>query len=82
MAPGLDERPRHLRWTPSTPSTGTTAALFVHGDAYDAAMGRSYRWVIICTWTHATGKTIPQHREREATPWRGKPLSALRNRRR
>ena len=58
MAPDLDERPRHLRWTPSTPSTGTTAALFVHGGAYDAAMGRSYRWIIIGTWTHATGTTI------------------------
>ncbi len=24
----------------------------------DAAMGRSYRWILIGTWTHATGKTI------------------------
>ena len=56
--PHLDERPRHSRWIPSTPSAGTTAALFVHGGVCDAAMGRSYRWIPIDIWIHATGKTI------------------------
>ena len=57
MTPDVDVRPRHSRWTPSAPSTGTAAALFVHDDVYDAAMVRSYRWFLLSAWTHVTGKT-------------------------
>ena len=57
MTPDVDVRPRHSRWTPSAPSTETAAALFVHGDVYDAAMGRSYRLFLLSAWTHVTGKT-------------------------